>query len=97
MCAGFTKHLSPHPVQASPSAAAPKVATSMASSPCYTDPTQDSCASFKQTESDSLADINILCSSMPNMVGCTVFRECEVRGGVVHVSLQAHSCLNPQE
>jgi len=48
-------------------------------SPCETDPTQPSCAGYEMPDSEASADIMNMCQEMPNMVGCSLWSECEVR------------------
>jgi len=45
-------------------------------SPCFEDPTQQSCRSFTMPEQDILTQLTGLCTSMPNMVGCSLWTSC---------------------
>ncbi|GAB4822918.1 hypothetical protein N2152v2_009964 [Parachlorella kessleri] len=45
--------------------------------PCYTDPTQASCAGFTRTDADTTDDIRKLCHDMPFMIGCTLYNTCQ--------------------
>lgn len=46
---------------------------------CYLTPTLPSCASFEIPESTIEDDITTLCSSMPDMLDCQLWDECQVR------------------
>ncbi|KAL4855658.1 DNA topoisomerase 6 subunit A [Chlorella vulgaris] len=43
---------------------------------CYSDPLQDRCRSFQQSNADSEADVQRLCASLPSMVGCSLWQQC---------------------
>lgn len=60
--------------------------------PCYSDPTGDSCSSFVRAEADVLADLSAVCSADSNLMGCTLWGQCQVgeaRGLGVHGCAQA--------
>ena len=76
----------PGPEQAAPAAvpapAAAKDSTAAAAaapSSCYDDPSSAACASFAMPEAEVAGNLTALCASMPNMVGCTLQSECQVR------------------
>lgn len=58
---------------------------------CYLDPTAASCSSFTPSESDILIDLNDLCVSpavsMPYMVVCSLWTECQVQSSNPKYSL----------
>lgn len=47
------------------------------SSQCYEDPTAAECMDFKQGDQDSIEQIESLCDDMSDMIGCTLWKECE--------------------
>lgn len=50
---------------------------------CYADPSDPKCVDFRQTDSDSLEDLDELCvrngTSMPYMVVCSLWTACKVK------------------
>ena len=46
---------------------------------CYDDPSQDACKTFVMPEDEVQKDLEALCSSMPYMVGCSLWNQCEGR------------------
>ena len=59
-----------------PWAAAAPLAGGGSAASCYADPSAAECASFVRPDSENTADIQALCSSMPSMAGCTLWRAC---------------------
>jgi hypothetical protein len=51
---------------------------------CFVNPTEPSCLTFTQPDADTIADLNDLCVSpgvsMPYMVVCSLWTECQVKG-----------------
>lgn len=47
---------------------------------CYTAPTDPACADFRQPDETSEKEIEMLCSMMPGMIGCTLWATCQVGG-----------------
>ncbi|PSC67760.1 glucose-methanol-choline oxidoreductase [Micractinium conductrix] len=43
---------------------------------CYSDPSNPDCAAFERSDDDWAADIELLCSAMPFMPGCTLAEQC---------------------
>lgn len=68
------------PVVMSPFPASPPPSTNpnWAVGGCYSDPTQASCADFKQDEAITQQNITTLCNSMPFMTGCSLWDQCNV-------------------
>lgn len=52
-------------------------ATGATTSPCFENPTQQSCRSFTMPEEDILAQLTGLCTSMPDMIGCSLWNTCK--------------------
>ncbi|PSC69979.1 putative ATP-dependent RNA helicase DDX11 [Micractinium conductrix] len=45
--------------------------------PCYANPAAASCAAFRRTHTEWSSDLASLCNSMPFMVGCSMWRDCQ--------------------
>jgi copper transporter 1 len=51
--------------------------TAQTTSPCFENPTQQSCRSFTMPEQDILTQLTGLCTAMPYMVGCSLWNSCK--------------------
>lgn len=76
-----------------------KVYTTADLTGCYVDPTSPDCILFKQSNEDSLNDINVLCTAMPYMIGCSLHQACEddsnnTSGACSPFSLLSDLCLD---
>jgi len=66
------------PGMSMPGMAAAAPATSESS--CIRNPTTHNCTDYKYPEASIQADMHELCDMMPYMIGCSIWRACQVRG-----------------
>lgn len=52
-----------------------------AEEPCYASPGDAACATYARPAGAWEVDVKVLCAAMDYMPGCTLWRECQVRGG----------------